>query len=256
MIESLLKSSPARSGLPAIVKPDVSEGMPSALVGPPLAAAVLFLLATSLMLSRARELTGGQFSYAVDDAYIHMAVAKTLVLHHVYGVTPYEVTTSASSILWPWLLAACFSLFGIHETIPLALNMIFAIAILFIANRAMIDFGGPAATPVMRLIALVVLAIAAPMPVMVVIGMEHLLHGACVLGLAVLAVRVLSGRAYGPAILVALTMLASLSTGVRYEGVSAVLAVVLLLALKRRWAAAVVVALGAATPILVQGVVA
>ncbi|MCR4400347.1 MAG: hypothetical protein NUV35_05650, partial [Syntrophomonadaceae bacterium] len=69
----------------------------------------------------------GMLVYALDDAYIHMAVAKNLILHHVWGVTAGHFSSSTSSLLWPSLLAALFAIFGINDSIPLVLNAILAL---------------------------------------------------------------------------------------------------------------------------------
>jgi len=68
----------------------------------------------------------GNFVYILDDAYIHMSVAKNFVEHGVFGVTRYEFSSSSSSLLWTGLLIICFSLFGVKEMIPFLLNILFA----------------------------------------------------------------------------------------------------------------------------------
>src|SRR5579863_5573742 len=63
----------------------------------------------------------GHFVYVVDDPYIHMAIAKNLAAHGVWGVTPYQFSSSSSSIIWPLLLSSIYRLFGPHETASLIL---------------------------------------------------------------------------------------------------------------------------------------
>ena len=47
----------------------------------------------------------GKFIYAFDDAYIHLAIARNLGQHGVWGVTQYGFTSSVWSLLWPLLLS-------------------------------------------------------------------------------------------------------------------------------------------------------
>jgi hypothetical protein len=49
-------------------------------------------------------LNGGHFTYALDDAYIHLALARNIAHGH-YGVNAGEFAAPASSALWPFLLA-------------------------------------------------------------------------------------------------------------------------------------------------------
>ena len=46
----------------------------------------------------------GHFIYQNDDIYIHMAIAKNVANHGVWGVTQHEFTSSSSSILYTLIL--------------------------------------------------------------------------------------------------------------------------------------------------------
>ena len=50
------------------------------------------------------QASGGALVYWIEDAYIHLAMARNLALHGVFGATPHEFTTSSSSPLWVLLL--------------------------------------------------------------------------------------------------------------------------------------------------------
>jgi len=78
---------------------------------------VLVILSTNL--------NEGHLIYPLDDTYIHMSIAKNVVLHHVFGVTRYEFTSSTSSPLWTFLLAITYLAFGVNERSPLILNLLF-----------------------------------------------------------------------------------------------------------------------------------
>src|SRR5271155_3773532 len=70
----------------------------------------------------------GLLIYPLDDTYIHMEIAKNVVAHHVWGVTPYGFSWSTSSPLWTAVLAAAYWLFGVRVGTPLVLNAILATA--------------------------------------------------------------------------------------------------------------------------------
>ena len=66
----------------------------------------------------------GEFTYALDDTYIHLAVAKNLGAHGTWGINPGEFSSCTSSILWPLLLALFGAAMPWGEQVPLALNLL------------------------------------------------------------------------------------------------------------------------------------
>src|SRR6476620_5767347 len=70
--------------------------------------------------------TEGHLVYALDDAYIHMAIAKNLALHGTWGVQPGTFSASSSSPLWTLLLTAAFRTAGVSDAAPLVLNTVIA----------------------------------------------------------------------------------------------------------------------------------
>ena len=83
----------------------------------------LGLVGILLWVSLAR--TGGTFVYAQDDPYIHLALARTLADHGVWGIRPTEFTSASSSPLWTLLLAALWKLGAQAVWVPFALNILF-----------------------------------------------------------------------------------------------------------------------------------
>ncbi|MGE0423594.1 MAG: hypothetical protein AB7O88_15095 [Reyranellaceae bacterium] len=69
----------------------------------------------------------------LDDAYIHMATARTLAELSVYGVTPHGFTSASSSPLWVLLLGVTYTMFGAGEIAPFVLNILAAIGLLLVA---------------------------------------------------------------------------------------------------------------------------
>ncbi len=68
--------------------------------------------------------TGNYFTYILDDAYIHLAVAKNFAHHGVWGVTPYAFSSSSSSPVFTFIISILISVFGNHALIPLIFNIV------------------------------------------------------------------------------------------------------------------------------------
>lgn len=73
----------------------------------------------------------GHFSYALDDAYIHLAMARNLARFGVYGPTPLRYASASSSPLWTVTLAGLNRISpGVFEAFPLVLATGFALGVL------------------------------------------------------------------------------------------------------------------------------
>lgn len=136
------------------------------------------------------QASGGALVYWIEDAYIHLAIARNLVTHGVFGATPHEFTMSSSSPLWVLLLVGAMKIVGADVRLGLALNLLAALALVGVVARVL---GSGAADNRARVFAgiaagLLVLMVA-PLP-LVLSGMEHLGHAAAM----VLAVWWLSRR--------------------------------------------------------------
>jgi hypothetical protein len=164
---------------------------------------VLVLVRASL------ELTGHRLIYPLDDTYIHMAVARNLAEHGVWGVTQHGFSSSTSSLLWPLLLAGGDALGG-RESLPLLLGLVGALLSLIAASWALA--GVPAGRRLWFLQGLVFLT---PLPTLVLAGMEHTLHVGATLLLATLLFRHLDDERR-PGTL-ALAGAAALATALRFE---------------------------------------
>jgi hypothetical protein len=133
----------------------------------------LFFVSLAAALRAGMKGTEGHLIYSVDDAYIHMAVAKNFADSGLWGCTPFHFSSSSSSLLWTFVLGVAYRLFGVRDVTPLVLNVAFVVATLAVANRSMTRFAAP---PLLRAVALVGLVVAFPMTGMVLLGMEHVLH--------------------------------------------------------------------------------
>jgi len=81
---------------------------------PALVAVAALWVAVGLIGAESALRNDGHLIYAFDDAYIHMAIARHWVERGVWGLTPYEFSSSSSSILWTPLLAGAFLLVGVR----------------------------------------------------------------------------------------------------------------------------------------------
>jgi hypothetical protein len=199
--------------------------------------------------------TGGPFVYALDDAYIHMAMAKNLAHHGVWGCTPFQFSAASSSPLWTALLGAVFLLTGVHDVTPLLLNLLLLALTLAIADGVL---RGRGAVPALRAATLVGLVLVFPMPAMALFGMEHVLHLLLTIAFGAAALTALAEMEPRGASLktsTALCALAALLTASRYEGLFLVAVVCLLCLACGQWRRGVAIGLAALVPVAAVGAV-
>jgi hypothetical protein len=137
------------------------------------AALLLLIVPLVYWVTSIRQISGGIFIYPVDDAYIHMELAKNLALHGTWGINPSEFASASSSPLYTLLLALLIRLFGNHIFLPLAINILAALVLIIVAIR-WLQRQGLNATQVALIV--MVLIIATPLPVLALSGMEHTLQ--------------------------------------------------------------------------------
>src|ERR1700736_3790681 len=82
--------------------------------------AVLGILGGALLF-----LNHGRFAYLLDDAYIHLAMARDLVVHGTWGIAPGVYESASSSPLWTLALAAVMLVARpLAVWAPLAMNVV------------------------------------------------------------------------------------------------------------------------------------
>ncbi|HUW81246.1 MAG TPA: hypothetical protein VMZ31_00455 [Phycisphaerae bacterium] len=196
--------------------------------------------------------TQGRLVYPLDDSYIHMAIAKNMALHHVWGVSRYEFASSTSSPLWTFLLAITYVAFGPNDISPLALNILFGTLLLL---ASYLFFAKYMTGRVRVFVCLLLVLLATPLPPLTLAGMEHVLQALlalCFVWVAVAAVSPATRPSYRHEVL--LLALAPLVTMVRYEGIFLVGVVCIVVALRRGFALAVILAAVALCPVIAYGV--
>jgi len=206
------------------------------------AAALVFFL----LILRA---TGGRFIYNLDDAYIHLAIAKHIVQNGVWGVTPYGFSSSSSSILWPLILAAAFRIFGVREILPFFLSLAAATTLMAILYR---EWKKREDRPAWGLGMLIAWMLFLPLGPILFNGMETMLQALATVAFAAAGVRYLAAEKPGRLPIVCL--LAALASAIRYEGCFIAAAACLLLVLRGRWKAAAAVGMASALPVFAYGI--
>ncbi len=196
-----------------------------------LLAVLLALLMISLWLGAAiTSRNDGQFCYILDDAYIHMAMAKNMAEHGVWGITRHAFTSSSSSPLWTAVLSASRKLGLNPDFTPLTLGLVFAlltfITFFYLMHKEL-------GSPWYSLGAAVGAFLLAPFFYLIFTGLEHGLHSLVSLVYLYLAaawIAAPSSRLKGW--LIPLTLVLPM---IRYEGLFLIAALVALLFLCRRF---------------------
>ncbi|MEL7670111.1 hypothetical protein [Methanobacterium sp.] len=199
----------------------------------PIIVAVAVLWITILILFRESiTINRGIFTYVLDDPYIHMAMAKNLILHGVWGVDKYGFTSSSSSPLWIIVLSLAYFLFGVNLFIPFILNVMFATIFIFIAYSI---FRYYKMQPMYNLIFLLFLIFFTPIPALAFTGMEHILQIVIIVLFTFIGVKMLCEDKSNNLKYIMLPILAALVVAVRYEDLIIVLIIAAMFFIKREF---------------------
>lgn len=194
--------------------------------------------------------TEGHLIYSLDDAYIHMAMAKNLAHHGVYGVTRYEFSSSSSSPVWTLIVALFYLVFGVRDTIPFVLNVIVSSLVLVAAYVLLTKNVKRHALLTFTLLAIVFFT---PLPLLISIGMEHPLHILLVVLFIWLFGRTIVGdtSTIKTSTLIILILVCIALAMTRFESYALIAIVAILYAIRRRWKLALGILLASALPLFV-----
>ncbi|MFP4458183.1 MAG: hypothetical protein ACLFSQ_01200 [Candidatus Zixiibacteriota bacterium] len=216
-------------------------------------AILLYLFIVSIFAIISLKDNDGKLIYALDDAYIHMAIAKNMALNQTWGFSDGNFASASSSPLWTALISLLFAIFGIKEIIPFILNIIFGIlAIISLYNCAKIEHFRDKDIWYMLFLSVIII----PLPVITMLGMEHNLHimlSIIFIHRASLMLLDLHKSENGD---VWPFIIAPLLVGARYEGLFMVMAVFLVLIYMKRFGRAFLLLLLGFIPIIVMGIIA
>ena len=156
-------------------------------------------------------------------------------------------------MLWTLILSLAIKLFGNVPTIPLVLNVIFAILLLFIVNRVLSEYRINSISILLTQLAVIFFT---PLVTVIFTGMEHVLQILINLIFIVYAMRVLSDvdeYRKKERNLKFLMILAPFLVMIRYEGLFLLFIVCVLLAVRRYFKEAVFIGILGVLPVLIYG---
>ncbi|WDF47132.1 hypothetical protein PQ459_01315 [Chryseobacterium sp. KACC 21268] len=209
----------------------------------------IILILALLIFYNIQAVTGfaGRYIYPLDDAYIHLSMAKNFAEFSVWGITQYEFSSTTSSPLFTFLLAILIKIFGNWEYIPLVANTIAGLFLIWISHNYLKQFSK--LTYAVFLASIVLLM---PLHLMIMTGMEHVFHTLTMV-LALLAFKkYLEDEA--PRNFSNLALLAILATGFRYESLFFIFFMcVYLFFIKKEYFQSIALGLFAMTPVLIYG---
>ncbi len=197
----------------------------------------------------------GHLVYALDDPYIHMAMAKNFARYGTWGITRYGFTSSSSSLFWTLILSFLYLIAGVNEAIPFILNILSA-TVLVLAVYGLTRARRPSPHPAYTLMVLIAIIFLTPLPPLVFSGQEHVLHILVTIIFVFIAAQVLSSdhARCSPSVFYLILSAAFLPL-IRYEGLFLVLVVCILFILRRRYLLALAMGVAALVPVTIYGII-
>ena len=194
--------------------------------------------------------TGGHFCYPLDDTFIHMAVAKNIVLHGNWGITPAGFVSTSSSPLFTIVLSLFFKLFSINVIMPFLISSIGTLLILLAIQQELNKYSS--LKDLNKVICVIVVMLTGTIPALTLLGMEHTLQIAFTLFFVHTIASVLQEPQQNN--LWKAAAWAALMTATRYENASFIMAAFVLLAWQKHFKAAIIISVAGALPLLLFGV--
>ena len=203
--------------------------------------------------------TGGVFSYPVDDAYIHMQIARNLAEHGVWGINPNEFGSASSSPLYTLILGLLSLIFSSHYLIPLVVNSIAGILLVAAVQRWLqkenLGMG-------LQIVFLLLFVFLLPLPLVILSGMEHTLQ--CLFSFLFVyqfsswmegrGTGTGTGTGTGRGIPIQLIVYGMLAVSIRYEDIFLLALACLILFFRRRFTQGFLLGLLVMLPLILFGI--
>lgn len=194
----------------------------------------------------------GTLTYPLDDTFIHMAISKNLAEHGVWGISRYEFSSTTSSPLYTLILALVYFFTGANLYAPLFLNLIFSSLFLLLIDYQLRKVNTQV---VERLLILLAVILFMPLPILVITGMEHIMHALFTFWFVFLGLKMIIEEDVFDKNYSLLFILGALLGMSRYEGLFTVFALCCLFFLKRRFSYSFALGAFAFLPLLIYGII-
>jgi hypothetical protein len=196
----------------------------------------------------------GHFIYAMDDAYIHTAMAKNLSQWGTWGVTKYHFSSTSSSLFWTLVISILYFLGGVSQLTPLVVNFFMATLLLFLIFFLIRKGKYSILSQTFLLIAFIFFI---PLPYLILSGMEHILQIFINIAYIYIASRVLESNSLKSEKLFRnlLFLMAPLVVMIRYEGLFIIFAVSVLFLIRKRVRVFIINLFTALVPIILYGLI-
>lgn len=211
----------------------------------------IFWLAVFFLTLLSTGKTDGQFIYTLDDAYIHMAIAKNFAASGTWGITQHGFTSCSSSPLWTFLVSVFYLISGTKIIIPFLLNILFA------SLTALFVFGFlKRFTQNIFSLTLILLSVLffGPFVSVVFTGLEHSMYTMLIILSASCLYKILSDESGKKDLYIFYILMVLLSLS-RYEGMFVASSFSLIFLIRKRFTAAILTLLFCFLPILITGLI-
>jgi hypothetical protein len=178
--------------------------------------ATSYMAVVGVLVAQIWRSTRHHMIYALDDAAIHMVIARNFALHFTWGIVPGHYQSASSSPVWTALLAVMMRLWpGGYTWFPLLLGIAASLGVVYLLAANQSVLAPSMKRPFDALLVILVVTLVLYLPALTVIGLEHTLQVLVALAI-VLETKTCadSGRRRSLIILVALIAVGEL---VRFE---------------------------------------
>lgn len=220
----------------------------------PLFASICILWGTLALLAIVSfKYNQNHLTYATDDAYIGMAVAKNYAQRGYWSVSKSaEFTSLSSTLLWTLILSAIYRFIAPNEISPFILSFIFSTLLLLIVYIILYNYNLQSKYIFATLLAIIFFT---PLPALVFGGLEHVLAIIITICFAYINSVILSREKNANIYYLSSLALAILLSMARYEGLFLAFVVSILFALRNKLKFSGILFCLSVLPIAIYGVI-
>lgn len=117
--------------------------------------------------------TDGHYVYLIDDAYIHLSIAKNFAFYEVWGITKYKFSSTSSSPLFTYILSLLIKFFGNSDQLSLYFNSVLGVGVVYFLNQYYSEIFRNVKNTVIASLFTLFFAV---LHVQLLSGMEHMFH--------------------------------------------------------------------------------